>query len=350
MDFSLVTRYFERLENTSSRLEMASILSELFSRCDGEDISNLVYFCQGKIGPKYLGKEINIGTSTIISVVSRYLGHTPKTIQEEFKKKGDLGLVLENLKSKKHQKTLFIKKLSFKEVYQTFERMTLIDGKGAIDTKIKLFESLLYNVDLRSAKYVVRFPISLRLGFSDSTIIDALALIEDEKNYKIAKELILEKYNLVSDLGILAKKFKEKKLEGIQELKVEMFVPLKPALCERAKDFSEILERLGKENKFLVDTKIDGFRMQVHKQKGKVKIFSRNEEDITDMFPDIVFNILKIPFDFIIDCEAIAFDSKNNKYHYFQITMQRKRKYDISEKSKELPLHLKIKKCIKKNY
>lgn len=342
MDFSLVTRYFERLENTQSRLEMASILSELFSRCDGEEISNLVYFCQGKIGPKYLGKEINIGTSTIISVVARFLGHTPKTIQEEFKKKGDLGLVLENFKSKKHQKTLFVRKLSFKEVYQTFERMTLIDGKGAIDSKIKLFESLLYNVDLRSAKYVVRFPISLRLGFSDSTIIDALALLEREENYKISKELILDKYNLVSDLGILAKKFKEKKLEGIKELKIEMFVPLKPALCERAKDFKEIIERLGTEDKFLVDTKIDGFRMQIHKQKQKVKIFSRNEEDITDMFPDIVFNILKIPFDFIIDCEAIAFDSKNNKYHYFQITMQRKRKYDISEKSKELPLHLKV--------
>jgi DNA ligase 1 len=342
MDFSLVTRYFERLEKTSSRLEMAAILAELFSRVSPEDISNLIYFCQGKIGPKYQGKEINIGVSTLISVIARYLGHTEKTVQNTFKQLGDLGLVIDQLKSKKTQQTLFLKKLSFNEVYSTFERMTLIDGKGVIDVKIKLFESILYNSDLRSAKYIVRFPISLRLGFSDSTIIDALSLLEKEENQKQAKDLILEKYNLVSDLGFIAKKFIENKIEGINGLLVEFFIPLKPALCERVKDLDGIVERLGKNDSFLVDQKIDGFRMQIHKHKDKIKIFSRNEEDITNMFPDIASSVLKIPFDFIIDSEAIAYDSKNNRYHTFQITMQRKRKYDISEKSKELPLHLKI--------
>jgi DNA ligase-1 len=321
---------------------MASILSELFLRCNSEDIASLVYFCQGKIGPKYQGKEINIGLSTLISVISRYLGHTESTISENFKKLGDLGLVIDTLKSKKTQQTLFSKKQSFREIYSTFERMTLIDGKGAIDTKIKLFESILYNSDLRSAKYIVRFPISLRLGFSDATLIDALSLFLKEEEQKEARSLLLEKYNLISDLGLLAHKFKEKGLSSIKNLSVELFIPVKPALCERCKSLVDIYDRLGKENSFLVDYKIDGFRMQVHKSKEKVKIFSRNEEDMTSMFPDIVSNALSIPHDFIIDSEAIAFDSKNNKYYAFQITMQRKRKYDILEKSKELPLHLKV--------
>lgn len=342
MDFSLVVRYFERLEKTASRLEMKDILSELFYRASIEDISSLIYFCQGRIGPKYQGKEINIGVSTLVSVIARYLGHTEETVEKSFKELGDLGLVIENLKSKKQQQTLFIKKHTFREVYSTFERMTLIDGKGAIDQKIKLFESILYGSDLKSAKYIVRFPISLRLGFSDSTIIDALSLFEEKERQKEARDLLLEKYNHVSDLGLLARKFKENKIEGIKNIFVEPFIPLKPALCERSKDLSEIFERLGKEGPFLIDSKIDGFRMQIHKYKGNVKIFSRNEEDITSMFPDIVSAVLKIKFDFIIDCEAIAYDSKNNKYHFFQITMQRKRKYDISEKSKELPLHLKV--------
>ena len=344
MIFSDVSNYFQKIEKTSSRLEMAQILYQLFKDAKDEEISSLIYFCQGKVGPKYKGKEINIGTSTLLSLVSRYLGQNLKTVKENFYKFGDVGLVIENLKSKKQQKTLFSKQLTFLDVYETFEKMSLVDGKGAVENKIKLFESVLYYSDVFSAKYILRFPISLRLGFSDSTIIDALSLMEeDESLRKEVRDLILEKYNLVSDLGLIAKEFKEKGVEGINNLTIKPFIPIKPALCERSKDFEEIHERLSKENNlFCVDTKVDGFRMQIHKFKSKVVIFSRNEEEITDMFPDIVLKVSKIPYDFIIDSEAIAYDSENKKYYNFQITMQRKRKYNILEKSKELPLHLKI--------
>lgn len=344
MIFSDVSNYFQRIEKTSSRLEMAQILYQLFKDAKDEEISSLIYFCQGKVGPKYKGKEINIGTSTLLSLVSRYLGQNLKTVKDNFYKYGDVGLVIENLKSKKQQKTLFSKQLTFLDVYKTFEKMSLVDGKGAVENKIKLFESVLYYSDVFSAKYILRFPISLRLGFSDSTIIDALSLMEeDESLKKEVRDLILEKYNLVSDLGLIAKEFKEKGVEGINNLTIKPFIPIKPALCERSKDFEEIHERLSKENNlFCVDTKVDGFRMQIHKFKSKVVIFSRNEEEITDMFPDIVLKVSKIPYDFIIDSEAIAYDSENKKYYNFQITMQRKRKYNILEKSKELPLHLKI--------
>ncbi len=84
MEFSLVSKYFQRLEKTSSRLEMRDILSELFSICSLDQISKLIYFCQGKIGPKYKGKEINIGQSTLIVILSRYLGHTVSTISDKF--------------------------------------------------------------------------------------------------------------------------------------------------------------------------------------------------------------------------------------------------------------------------
>lgn len=344
MIFSDVSNYFQRIEKTSSRLEMAQILYQLFKDAKDEEISSLIYFCQGKVGPKYKGKEINIGTSTLLSLVSRYLGQNLKTVKDNFYKFGDVGLVIENLKSKKQQKTLFSKQLTFLDVYKTFEKMSLVDGKGAVENKIKLFESVLYYSDVFSAKYILRFPISLRLGFSDSTIIDALSLMEEDGSLKKeVRDLILEKYNLVSDLGLIAKEFKEKGVEGINNLTIKPFIPIKPALCERSKDFEEIHERLSKENNlFCVDTKVDGFRMQIHKFKSKVVIFSRNEEEITDMFPDIVLKVSKIPYDFIIDSEAIAYDSENKKYYNFQITMKRKRKYNILEKSKELPLHLKI--------
>ena len=347
MEFSKVCEYFDKVRDTSSRLTMTSILHELFVLCEKENINKLVYFCQGKVGPKYQGREINIGEATIISLTARYLGQPEDKIKEDLLKVGDLGLIIEGTPVTKQQKTLFSKELSFLDVYETFEKIAEISGKGTIEKKLKLFESILFNVSQKEAKYVVKFPISFRLGFSDSTIVDALALIDTSVDQKIAKEIITNKYNQVSDLGLIAKIIKLGGMKDLESVSITPFIPIKPALCERASGFPEIIERLGKDKEdkkkqFAVDSKIDGFRQQIHKIGNHVKIFSRNEEDMTKMFPDIVEEIKKIEGDFIIDCESIAFDPDNNKYHSFQITIQRKRKYDIDEKAKELPLHLKV--------
>ncbi|MCK9292651.1 MAG: ATP-dependent DNA ligase [archaeon] len=343
MDFNNICLYFNKLENTNSRLEIAQILSKLFLEIDVKDLQDLVYFCKGEIGPSYKGTELNIGLSTVLSLVSRYLGQNLSTIKKQFQKFGDVGLVIYNTELNKKQSTLFKKELSFRDVYSTLEKISAIEGKGAIEKKLKLFESILFNLDKISAKYLVRFPISFRLGFSDSTIIDALSFLEPSRDQKEVRKILSDKYDLISDLGLIAKIFIEEGIDKVDKLNIKPFIPFKPALCERAKSFSEIIERVGKDNKlFIVDSKIDGFRQQIHKFKNTVKIFSRNEEDITSMFPDVVLEIKKIEYDFIIDCEAIAYDLENKKYHNFQITMQRKRKYNILEKSKKLPLHLKV--------
>jgi DNA ligase-1 len=340
--FSVLSKYFEKIDNTSSRLEITSILFDLFSITDKTEIQSLIYFCQGNIGPNYLSKDISIGQSTLISLISQYTAIPEKEIKEDFLDKGDLGLVIEKSEFKKKQSTLFTRDLDFLEVFNIFKKISEIEGKGAIDEKQKLLKSVLFNLDSTSAKYIIRFPIGFRLGFSDSTIIDALACFGKE-NIKEYKQLITEKYQLVSDLGLLAKIIFEKGIEKIKNLKITPFTPIKSQLCERSKNLEEIKERLGT---FAIDTKVDGFRQQIHKVGNKVKIFSRQEEDITDMFPDVVENVKKIDHDFIIDCEAIAYDSENQKYHSFQITITRKRKYDILEKSKELPLHLKVFDCL----
>jgi DNA ligase-1 len=344
MKFEIIAKYFNQLEQTNSRLEMATILKNMFEEASSDEIQKLVYFCQGNVGPVYQGQEINIGTSTLLSLIARYLGQNLSVVKQKYNQLGDLGLVIENTQINLKQSTLFSKSLSFLEVYSIFYKISKIKGKGAIEKKIKLLESILFNSDKISVKYIVKFSISFRLGFSDSTIIDALSFLDKNYDQKEARKIIAEKNDIISDLGLIAKKIKTNGINEIKHLEIQPFIPIKPALCERSKDFNEITDRLsGKEEKeFIVDSKIDGFRMQIHKFDEKIKIFSRNEEEITFMFPDIVENIKKINYNFIIDCEAIAYDPENKKYHLFQITMQRKRKYDINEKSKKLPLHLKV--------
>jgi DNA ligase-1 len=91
-----------------------------------------------------------------------------------------------------------------------------------------------------------------------------------------------------------------------------------------------------------VEQKYDGFRVQVHKNLNKVRLFSRRLEDTTEMFPDIVEAVKKeVRADTaIFEGEAIAFNESTGEFRPFQETIQRKRKHGITEKAEEMPLHL----------
>jgi len=93
--------------------------------------------------------------------------------------------------------------------------------------------------------------------------------------------------------------------------------------------------------KCAVEAKYDGFRLQIHKKGEEVYIYSRNLEPMTEMLPEIKQAITKIDADeLIIEGEALAVNEQTGEFYPFQITIQRKRKYNIYEYSKEYPLKL----------
>ena len=84
MKFNKISEYFEKLDKTSSRLEMTEILKDLFLEIEEEEIQNLIYFCQGTLGPKHKTKELNIGQSQLISLVSEYLSIPEEETKKSF--------------------------------------------------------------------------------------------------------------------------------------------------------------------------------------------------------------------------------------------------------------------------
>lgn len=110
-------------------------------------------------------------------------------------------------------------------------------------------------------------------------------------------------------------------------------IPLKPMLAKPTKGVNVVLKRF--ENiAFTCEYKYDGFRGQVHffKKNGEstVTIYSRNLENMTQAYPDVV-NFLKDHIgnsvqDFILDAELVAYDKVNDKILPFQTLTQRSRK------------------------
>ena len=200
------------------------------------------------------------------------------------------------------------------------------------------------------------------MGVGDSSLRDAIvwAFFSKEAGIEYGKEkneIILknrEEYNkyvdavqsafdVSNDFSVVALALKNEGMKGIEKISLHVGTPLKVMLYPKAKDIEDAFSIVGKPAAF--EYKYDGFRMQVHKDKGKVQIFTRRLENVTKQFPEIAGYVEKnIKADsFVLDSEAVGFNPKTGKYMPFQEISQRiRRKYDIEKMAKELPVELNI--------
>src|SRR5207249_4126710 len=123
---------------------------------------------------------------------------------------------------------------------------------------------------------------------------------------------------------------------AVEALRVTVGRPLRPQLAERLPDPEAVVKRLGLVG---VQPKYDGFRVQIHRDDGEVRIFSRNLETMTDMFPELVAAAGRLQVgSVILDGEAISYDPDTEEYRPFQETMGRRRKQGIDEFAVRFPL------------
>jgi DNA ligase-1 len=109
-----------------------------------------------------------------------------------------------------------------------------------------------------------------------------------------------------------------------------LHIPLRPMLGSITRDLSEMLTKL-QDRDFTCEYKYDGQRAQVHcDNKGKVSIFSRHLELMTDKYPDLVALVPQIRGDgvssFIMEGEVVAVDQENGELKTFQTLTNRARK------------------------
>lgn len=334
--FSDVAKVFLETEQRSGRLEMTDLLAELFKRVNSKEIDKLIYLMQGILAPPYHGIDIGLGEQFAIRAIAASSGYTVAQVTQNYKKSGDLGLTAQDLLSKKKQQALASRNMNITYVYNAFLKIANTHGTGSQDLKIKYLTELLNNSSPSEARFIIRFVLGrLRLGVGDPTILDALSVTK--AGDKSLRESIERAYNVCSDLGYVAKVFFETP-KKIAKFKVQPFKPLMPAMAERLPSAKEIIEKLGT---CAIEPKMDGFRLQVHKQNAKVAIYSRKLEDMTHMFPDVVDTVKKLKSkEIIFEGEALAYNKKKKRYYSFQQTMHRRRKHGIAAASKELPLNV----------
>ncbi|MFN3814046.1 MAG: ATP-dependent DNA ligase, partial [Aquificaceae bacterium] len=130
----------------------------------------------------------------------------------------------------------------------------------------------------------------------------------------------------------------EQGMEGVKSFKIKVGYPIRMALAERVASVDEIIKRLGR---CAIEAKYDGFRLQIHKKGKEIEIYSRNLERMTEMFPDVKEAMRHVKAnEVVLEGEAITYNEETGEFYPFQITIQRKRKYEVPEYVKEYPLKL----------
>jgi DNA ligase-1 len=333
MTFSSFAQKLSTLNGVTSRLTITAEIASLLQQVSGKELSDVCYLLTGSLAPTYEGVVFQIADNMMIEAISNAFSKEKQLVQSDYKAKGDLGDVVFEYATRT---------TSSLSVSQVFDELVLIakeSGEASQERKIAGLSTLLTSVDKLGAQFLVRIVLgNLRLGFSDKTILDALAtLVSGDK-----KELT-RAYEVIPDIGKLAVSVVEKGyIQTVNNPMPVIGTPVMPMLAQRMKSPAEMVKKMGR---VAIEPKFDGLRVLIHfdRKAHIVKAFTRNMNDISDMFPELSEMGKWIKADkIILDTEGVGLDSERLALADFQTTMQRRRKHEISQMQTEIPIQFQV--------
>jgi len=328
--------FLNKLEVTSSRLEITDILVDLIKSMGVADVAKGVYLVLGMLGPDFDNAQFGMAAKMVIRSVAEGNKADVKEVERKYKQIGDIGEL-----AKEYEFSGKKKEYTVEEVFGLLEAIALDSGAGSQERKVLSLERLFLETTVEERKYIARMVLGkLRLGFSSKTIFDALSQMESG-NKQLRKELD-SVFQIFPDTGYITQVVKEKGMLGLKNIKIKTGVPVVPALCQRLNEYGEIVEKM---RDVAVERKYDGTRVQIHFKKGingeddLIRTYTRNLEETSKMFPELK-NLHKwVKADeIVLDCEAVGWDKKRDKVLPFQVTITRKRKHGIDEMAESVPL------------
>jgi DNA ligase-1 len=357
---SKFAEYLNKLEQTSKRLEITDILKNLINELEASETAQAVYLSLGYLQAQHSPLQFNMAEKMMVKILAKAFSKTEEQVEKYYSKLGDLGNVCSEINpNEKGSKNII------KTVHEDLVELAKISGSGSQDRKIIKAVEILSAENKLSSKFITRMILgTTRLGFTELTVIDALAklIAKTPEEAKKLKEEIEAKYRIHPDIGLIAKNIKKSGIKGLEEIEMEVGIPVHAQKAQRLEDPAEIIEKM---RNVWVEYKFDGTRVQLHLDRSRpfsqeettqqdlfgqaselpfVKTFTRNLEETTNQFPDLV-EAAAAQIDaksVILDGEAIGYNKQTGAYLPFQETIQRKRKHGVKEAVEKIPLKLLI--------
>ena len=363
--YGLLTRCFVLVNSTQSRIKIVDTLVNFLRTIiegDPESLLPAVWLATNAISPPYISLELGLGGSAISKALKKICMLDGPGLKALYDKHGDAGDVAFEAKKRQSFTLRKPKPLSIKGVFESLVKVANSKGTGSGEFKQRIVERLLQDAQgAEESRYLVRTLCQhLRIGAVKTTMLIALsrafllsrppgATYDIKLQSELAtlkKEGLAEVYSRGEELvkACFAKRPNYNDLVpcllevGVSDdllfrCGLALHVPLRPMLGSITRDLGEMLTKLQGRD-FSCEFKYDGQRAQVHcDDKGKVSIFSRHLEVMTDKYPDLVELVPQIRGEsvssFILEGEVVAIDSESGDLRAFQ-TLTNRAKKDVA--------------------
>ncbi|KAL9058236.1 MAG: hypothetical protein Q9162_001835 [Coniocarpon cinnabarinum] len=360
--YALLTHCFVLVTQTQSRIRIVDNLVNLLRTIIEADPASLlpaVWLVTNSIAPPYVDLELGLGGSAISKALKKVCGLDSSGLKTLYNKHGDAGDVA--FEAKKRQ-SLTLRKpqpLSIQGVYESLVKIANSKGHGSQEVKQRIVEKLVQDArGAEESRYIVRTLVQhLRIGAVKMTMLIALSRafllsrppgasfqVRDRDQLRTLKKDQLAEVWSPSEETVKACFARRPNYNDLvptlleigvcEELLVRcglgLHIPLRPMLGNITRDLSDMLTKLQGRD-FSCEFKYDGQRAQVHcDANGKVSIFSRHLEVMTEKYPDLVALVPQIRGEgvssFIIEGEVVAVDHETGELKTFQTLTNRARK------------------------
>ena len=260
-----------------------------------------------------------------IAIVTHYLsGEIPQ---------GRIGIGYATLQAAAAQPGAQRDTLSIADVDRRLTELAQARGAGSAARRTHLLAELFALATPAEQTFLLRLLAGeLRQGALQGIMVDAIATAARVPVAQVRRAAMY-----ANSLGAVARAALLEGADALGKFQLQPFSPVAPMLAQTAPDVAAALRELGSE--VALEWKLDGARIQLHKQHGEIRVFSRGLNEVTVAVPEIVELARSFAADtLILDGEAIALDA-GGRPHPFQITMRRfGRKLNVAALRGELPL------------
>jgi DNA ligase-1 len=334
--FAQLAQLGEQLEATTKHTEMSDLLAGLLRSLAPDEIPPAVRMTIGQVFPEWDERTLNVSWKAVKSVVDD-LHDASQANQNAVRGQAvDGGESIYLLLAEHRRQPPSPPPLGLLEVYQTFEQIAATVGRGSVARKEALLHELFGRASAVEAKYLAKIIYQdMRHGVSEGIMLDGVARAAGVKS-----QLVRRANQLWGDVGEVARVAMTQGEAGLKEATVRLFRPLKPMLARTANDMAQAFEQL--DGHLALEYKLDGARVQIHRQGDQVRIYSRNLADVTGSLPDVASDVQArmSAREAILEGEAVAVDSQGRPLPFQHLMRRFRRKHAIASTLAEVPVQL----------
>ena len=191
--------------------------------------------------------------------------------------------------------------LEVSEVDAILEELSQVSGPGSKRVREGLLAELFGRATEAEQEFLRGLTLrNLRQGALEGVMADAVAVALDIEPQRVRRAAMLE-----GDLVVVAASALEKGPRALEAARLQLFTPIQPMLAKTAETAGRAVSDLGEA---VVEQKLDGARVQVHKHGDRVAVYTRNLRDVTETLGELVAAISDLPAKaLILDGEALWF-------------------------------------------